>query len=136
MEEKQSIAEEEKAEESLLFKKSKFPFPKAFRLSKRKDFRFDPLAQIELCSHIKIIYSTSNQQQSRFGITVSKKWGKATKRNRIKRIIKEAFRHKMGFIPPSLNLIILPRKSIKNAKSTQIQEDLEAFIKNQKELNN
>ena len=38
-------------------------------------------------------YRLGRVSHSKLGITISRKWGKANKRNRFKRVVREAYRH-------------------------------------------
>lgn len=46
---------------------------------------------------------------TRLGLSVSKKNGSAVKRNRIKRLLREAFRLSQHDLPPGLDLVLIPR---------------------------
>jgi ribonuclease P protein component len=46
---------------------------------------------------------------TRLGLSVSKKHGGAVKRNRIKRLLREAFRLSQHDLPPGLDLVLIPR---------------------------
>lgn len=47
---------------------------------------------------------------SRVGIIVSKKHGKAVRRNRIKRWLREAFRRNKERLPVGLDMVLIPRQ--------------------------
>ena len=58
-----------------------------------------------------MLYCPSNTKQTKVGFSVSKKYGKAVKRNRIRRQLKAAVSNCMSEIKDGYNLIFIPRKS-------------------------
>lgn len=60
----------------------------------------------------------------RYGITVSKKLGKAVKRNRAKRLITAAFRSVNANIKPGTQVVFVARSAIFNQKSQQIAQTM------------
>jgi ribonuclease P protein component len=45
----------------------------------------------------------------RLGLSVSKDHGHAVRRNKIKRLLREAFRHERPGLPPGFDLVLIPR---------------------------
>ncbi|MBQ7907318.1 MAG: ribonuclease P protein component [Clostridia bacterium] len=75
---------------------------------------------------------------NRIGLTVSKKIGKATVRNRVKRVIREGLRQteksfstKKGYL-----LVLVARPAIIEMKSTQVAQDIERALKSLKIIDN
>ncbi len=69
---------------------------------------------------------------NRLGLTVTKKLGGAVIRNRVKRVLREAYRliEKDGVVRHGNIVIIVARDAAKTAKSTEIEEELrKAFSK-------
>ena len=59
--------------------------------------------------HFVLVVSlgASSDSPARLGITASKKVGNAVRRNRLKRIIRAAFRQLEGFLPPGHDLVVI-----------------------------
>ncbi len=63
-------------------------------------------------SHL-ILYVIDNRlPYSRFGLSVSKKMGNAVQRNRIRRLLREAYRLRKSDIPTGFDFVIIPRPTI------------------------
>src|SRR5438270_694565 len=58
-----------------------------------------------------IVYACENDVgHLRLGLSVSRKYGQATRRNRLRRLYREAFRLSRHHMPTGLDLILIPRK--------------------------
>ncbi|MBV8488459.1 MAG: ribonuclease P protein component [Planctomycetaceae bacterium] len=81
------------------------------RIKDPADFRraFDRRRSVS--DNLLIVYGVENGlDHPRLGISVSrKKVRRATARNRIKRLIREAFRLAKPVLPPGIDLVVLPR---------------------------
>ena len=85
-------------------------FPSSMRIKRRDDFRRAFRAGMEwkgACFSLRVVEGTSGP---RIGIVVSRKFGNAVERNRVKRKIREGFRRVAAALP-SVDIIILPRPS-------------------------
>ncbi|MCB1119060.1 MAG: ribonuclease P protein component [Chlamydiia bacterium] len=105
-------------------------FPKAFRLTKRAEFK--RLQHKSKSFKGQLLYvdslTDSNSPHTRIGITVTRKYGKAHDRNRCKRLIREAFRKLHSHLPPHLLLHVRPSKACLTATFASIQQDLAKFM--------
>ena len=57
-----------------------------------------------------LLYCESNNKQSKVGFSVSKKYGKAVRRNRIRRQLKAAVSKLMPTAREGFNAVIIPRR--------------------------
>lgn len=83
-------------------------FPKSERLLRRSDY--EKLSHSRNKAHSSfflLIWEPSNSGTVRLGITVSRRVGNAVVRNRLKRLVREFYRHhKSNFLPGEYNLIL------------------------------
>lgn len=74
-------------------------------------------------------YHHLGQPITKLGIIASKKFGKATERNRFKRITREAFRKVKSIFPKGTQLVVRPRKYAIDASMFDILDELVKFSK-------
>ena len=100
---------------------------KAQKLRKRKEYRFlQENSALFRGSSLLIQYSASKLSKYKVGITATKKYGIAVKRNQFKRRVKAAV-HSIEDIPPLLlNIIANHRKH--DIPFSAIMEDIKQFI--------
>ena len=81
---------------------------KYLKLKKQADFqKLFSKGKRAFTSSFTLIYTPF--KQNRLGISVGKKHGKAVKRNRIKRLIREAFRQSIENLEKSYSFIVIPK---------------------------
>lgn len=83
---------------------------KYLRLKKNNDFqRLFKKGKRAYSRLLTVIYLPAKADKTVMGIAISKKHGKAVKRNRIKRLIRAAFRENMDRLNGRFTLIIMPK---------------------------
>ena len=102
-------------------------FPKAARLLRRRDFvrvqgRGRKLADGVL---LALVLPRSGGGPARLGITVSSKVGNAVTRVRIRRHVREAFRHRRGQWPDGVDVVVIARSSAAVARHDAFERALE-----------
>lgn len=81
---------------------------KYIRLKKQSDFqKLFNKGKRAFTSSFTLLYRDA--QKTTMGISIGKKHGKSVRRNRIKRLIREAFRAEMGNLQGSYAFVIIPK---------------------------
>jgi len=71
---------------------------------------------------------------SRLGAVTSRRIGKATVRNRARRLMRESFRRLSPQLECPLDLILVARHSIRRKSQSEMQTDLESILRRQRLL--
>ena len=71
-----------------------------------------------------VMWLTAPHAYTRLGVTVSKKIGNAVVRNRVKRLIREAFRRNKGSFPGGVDLVVIANKPVVMASYFDIEKTL------------
>lgn|ERR1700733_181690 len=104
-------------------------FPKSARLRNRCEFlKLSSNSQRYIGQLIVIDLGLNDNRRSRLGITVTKKYGNSCKRNRFKRIVREAFRLYKFHLPQGRDVHVRPRKTVYQATSTDIGEEMKTLL--------
>lgn len=106
---------------------SDFSFSKKLRLLGAADYQpvFKNARYKVSCQHILVLAGDTNTAFPRLGLVIAKKnIAKAVERNRIKRIIRESFRHNQGLLP-KLDIVILARSGLGTLDNEQVRKKIE-----------
>ena len=88
-----------------------FAFRPAEHLRRPADFRRVYERRRSLSDAWLIVYACANNlPHLRLGLSVSRKFGPATHRNRLRRLYREAFRLTRHEMPVGLDLVLIPRR--------------------------
>lgn len=128
------MPEEQKAEKDFQsdigFCVTLFHFPKESRLRKRSQFLYlsEHGKKIHTDSFIAIVMQ-GTVANNRIGITVSKKIGNAVARNRIKRLIREYFRHNKRIISGPTDINIIAKRGLATLSNQMIVDKLDKLFR-------
>jgi len=100
-------------------------FPKSARLLARREFLFlQSRGKRRHCPHFVVVLYPARGEKSRLGITVTRRFGNAVARNRMKRLLREFFRAWRSEITPAYDIVIIPRVGAHTLQLTHIAEEL------------
>jgi len=101
-----------------------FQLPSGRRMKKGAEFALVYGNKKAKGDHQLLVFAARNdREETRFGVSVSKKQGNAVRRNRLKRCLREAFRLAQHELPAGLDLILIPRPGVK-AQTAAFQKSL------------
>ncbi len=87
-----------------------FAFPKAMRLRQSVEFKAVYDKRCKASDGVLLVFAAAKKgDDTRIGLSVSRKLGNAVVRNRLKRLLREAFRLSRSEIPRGMNLIAIPQ---------------------------
>ena len=104
-------------------------YSKKNRIIKKKDYANLRRAENQVSGKLFFVnYNFTSSLNSRIGITVTKKMGNAVIRNRLKRIIKEAYRQTQHNLPKGIDMVVFPKYRAIKAKSNDIAIELQSIL--------
>ena len=78
--------------------------------------------------YVLATYSDKSYHNARVGITVSKKIGNSVQRNRLKRLIREAFRALRPKIQTEIDIVVVGRAAARHLTCQQAQSRLQSLL--------
>jgi ribonuclease P protein component len=104
-------------------------FPKEARLLARREFlHLQQYGKKRHGHHFLVITAPGRTQQSRLGITTSRRFGKSVDRNRMKRLLREFFRERQHALFPAVDIVIIPKTGAQQLSLPQIDAELERLL--------
>jgi len=106
---------------------------KKYRLRQNKDFKYTYKRGRSLGHPLLIlIFRRTNQSTARIGFSITKKFGNAVQRNRIKRQLREVVRSRIHQIKDGYDIILVVRKDAKKASYGDLDGAVHNLLKRAK----
>jgi ribonuclease P protein component len=100
-------------------------YPKAARLRRRREFlEVQREGTRRHTQHLVLIHRAAAGAGSRLGVTVSTRVGDAVERNRVKRLLREVFRHCRSSIQPPADLVVIAKPGADTLTYAQAANEL------------
>lgn len=104
--------------------------PKRYRLTRSRDFaRVRRFGRSSGSPLLALYVLRTRSPEVRVGFSVSKRVGKATSRNRVKRLLREAVRHQLAAVRPGQDLVFIARPPSAEATYPEIAETVSALLR-------
>lgn len=110
----------------------RYTFPKSERLLKKGEFLRVYSQGKKRQGQYLILYILNKQPSRKIGISVSKKTGNAVKRNRAKRLIREAYRLNKDSLSNNIHLVIAAKPEIKGLGFKEVENDFLGLVRKTK----
>lgn len=106
-------------------------FPKSARLRRRGEFLRvqDGGRKIHTDSFLVFVLPQSEPGPTRVGVTASRKLGGAVRRNRVKRLVREAFRRHKLLFPAGLDVVFIAKKNAVEVDYEQVVREIEKLCR-------
>jgi ribonuclease P protein component len=101
-------------------------FPKAQRIRKRREFEVVQKTgrRVTTPHFVLLLYARGESGPTRLGIVASRKVGTAVRRNRAKRLVREAFRGTRDLFQSGIDLVVIVRTSLDRMKLDDVAGEL------------
>ena len=85
-------------------------FPRSARIRRRTEFlSLQREGKRRHTAHLVVIRRPGLHEVSRLGVTVSTRVGNAVVRNRLKRLVREVFRHSRADLVPPMDIVVIAK---------------------------
>lgn len=105
-----------------------FAFPRHARLRSPGDFRRVYSRGTRAHGQLLVVIGVPRGDGHRLGVVVSKEHGTAVRRNKLKRILREAFRLERPTLGGAFDLIVIPRKREGHLEIVAVRAELIALV--------
>ncbi len=124
-----SKEEEPRGEKGLPSSSGNFKFTKLDRIRRSVDYRQIMIEGHKFnAPHFIFRWRVNRTGIQRLGISVSKKVGNSCARNRVKRRLREFFRHNRQKLPSGVDMVIIAAQGSSNMETREIFEELNRAV--------
>lgn len=103
---------------------------KRYRLRNNREFKKVYSNGKNFWNRNLILYKRKNEfEETRLGITITKKFGNAVTRNRARRRLSEIYRLKLHRIKDGYDIVIIPKKNVIDLSYDELKSALEHILK-------
>lgn len=81
-----------------------------------------------------LIIKKKGKQNTRVGFSITKKYGNAVERNRMKRQLREIIRKQAHSLKKGIDMVVIPKKNTKELSFSQLNESLRAVLEKSKSI--
>ncbi len=107
-----------------------YPWQKGMRLRRSKEFRRVWKTGRSWAHSLFVLWVAPNtSSRTRVGLTASRKVGNAVKRNRARRLLREAARYLYPHIEDGWDVVLVARSSMGTARMQDVQQALEVLLR-------
>ena len=104
-------------------------FPKGARLTRRSEFLALARRGRKLHTpHFVVLTQPNDREESRLGITVTKRVGNSVTRNLIKRRVREFFRRARGALRSAEDFVIIAKQGAESLSLAQVTDELGSVL--------
>jgi len=103
---------------------------RSYSLKKNKEFNYVYRKGKSVANkHLVLVFVKRKTNHLKVGFSISKKVGNAVKRNRVRRLLKEAFRHVLDDVQPNTLMVFIARPDIINLDYRAVQQNVKHILK-------